>query len=81
MNSVLHQQLEYALSSDLDIDINSSFEWVAMTCEGNDLCFMQGDEASDFIEQVDSLYESDDFNGNYYEAALICGYPYLDLAS
>ena len=81
MNSILHQQLEYSLSSELEIDINSSFQWVEMTCEGNDLCFMQGDEADDFIAQVDELYESDDFNGSYEEALLICGYPYLDLAS
>ena len=80
MNSVLHQQLEYSLSSELDIEIDNRFCTVAMTCEGNDLCFMQGDEADDFIDEVDSLYEADDFNGTYNEAALICGYPYLDLA-
>ena len=81
MNSILHQQLEYARSSELEIDINSPLEWVSMTCEGNDLCFMQGDEADDFITQVNELYEAEGFNGTYEEAALICGYPYLDLAS
>lgn len=81
MNSVLHQQLEYSLSSELEIDIDSSFSTVAMTCEGADLCFMQGEEAETFIAEVDALYNADDFNGNYNEAALICGYPYLDLNS
>lgn len=81
MNSILHQQLEYALASELDVEIDSGLPIVAMTCEGNDLCFMQGDEADDFIAEVDKLYETNDFNGTYTEASLICGYPYLDLAS
>ena len=81
MNSVLHQQLEYSLSSELSVEIDSSYSTVAMTCEGNDLCFMQGDQADDFISEVDTLWEADDFNGTYQEAALICGYPYLDLIS
>ena len=78
MNSILHQQLEYALSSELVVDIDSRFPTVAMTYEGNDLCFMQGDDAENFTDEVDSLYNNDDFNGTYTEAALICGYPYLD---
>jgi len=81
MNSILHQQLEYALSSELEVEVDSSFQTVAMTCEGNDLCFMQGDEAQDFIDQTETLYVADDFNGTYEEATLICGYPYLDLAT
>ena len=79
MNSILHQQLEYAVSSELDVTIDSSFSTVAMTCEGNDLCFMQGEEADTFIDQVNALYNAPDFNGTQDEAATICGYPYLDL--
>ena len=81
MNSILHQQLAYALSSELSIKVDSSFQTVLMTCEGNDLCFMQGGAAQDFIDQCETLYVADDFSGTYEEAELICGYPYLDLAN
>jgi hypothetical protein len=80
MNSVLHQQLEYARSSELEVKLNFGLPTVAMTCEGADLCFMQGEEAEEFIDCVEALWEEEDFNGTYEEAELICGYPYLDLA-
>ena len=79
MNSILHQQLEYSISSELIVDINSPFSTVSMECEGQDLCFMQGDEADTFIDEVETLFNADDFNGTYDDAAMICGYPYLDL--
>ena len=81
MNSILHQQLEYSLSSELSVDTDSSFSTVSMSCEGNDFAFMEGEEADEFIDQVDQLYNDDEFNGTYTEAELICGYPYLDLVS
>lgn len=81
MDSILHQQLEYALSSELEIEVHRYVNTVIMKCEGNDLCFMQGDEADTFINECDALWNKDGFNGSYDEAALICGYPYLDLAS
>jgi len=80
MNSVLHQQLEYARASELVVDIEPGLPMVSMTCEGHELCFMQESEAQEFIDEVNSLWNNEDFNGTYDEAALICAYPYLDLA-
>lgn len=80
MNSILHQQLEYASASELVVKIDPGFGWVSMTCEGEDLCFLRGERAIEFIEGVDTLWEDEEFNGTYEEAGLICGYPYLDRA-
>ena len=80
MNEVLQQQLDFARNSGLKVEVDDLHETVAMTVNGEDLCFMQGQEASEFAEKVMELWDQEgDINTEYCE--LIIAYPYLDLAS
>lgn len=78
MNAVLQQQLDYANNSELSVIVNEQYSWVSMTAADEELCFLQGEEAEQFIEKVTTLYNKEG-NITFNQAAMICGYPYLDL--
>ena len=59
------------------VDIDRRFGTVCISSNGEEDIFMQGEDASDFIAQVDNLYEkAGDVTED--EAALCCAAPYCE---
>ena len=80
LKEIFEQQIKYARDSGLTIEVDDDYCTVSMQVEGEDLCFMQGQEAEEFAAEVQKLYDREDYNLTWEEAELICGGPYLALA-
>ena len=79
MNEVIAQQLMFCKKSGLEVDVNERMGTVAMTTHGEDLAFLQGDEADTFIAGANSIYNDEELNLFFCDACNLMGYPYLDL--
>lgn len=73
----IHEMADYSQVSGASVDWCSSMQTFAIACEGQDDIFMQGDEASDVIDEIEALckrYPSLD----EYTAALCIAKPYIE---
>lgn len=73
LQDILHSDAEYVRNSGADVEINNSFGWVCIsdTTGKNEDIFMQGDDASAFIVEVDRIWhETGDMDKDTIACAL-----------
>lgn len=51
----IHAAAQRSVNGGVTVDCDSSYSTVAIDCPGFEGCFMQGDEADTFIEEVRAL--------------------------
>ena len=78
LEAIYNQQADYVENSGITIDIDRSFGTVAIDAHGGTGTgvFMQGDEAGQFILEVDAIEANAPLFDRAEEAA---AYPYADL--
>ena len=78
-NEVLKQQLDYIKNSGINVDYDSAFCTVDIYDDQGGSIFMQGEEASEWIDSVENAAENRFFNESEYDVALLMCYGYTDL--
>lgn len=73
----IHQQADYTEQSRVSVDWDSAFSTVNISHPGDDDIFMQGDDADEFIAELDALCKR--FPSlDEYTAALALAKPYVE---
>lgn len=59
---ILKQQANFTRNSNYIVKVNRSFSWIAIDCqdegaEDHESMFLQGDEAQDWIDETDRVYD------------------------
>lgn len=62
---------------DVTVEADRGFSTVCISCDGEEDIFMQGDEADDFIAEVDTMYDMAQ-HVTWDEAALCVAEPYAE---
>ena len=59
LTSIIQENAAYSSNSGVCVEVNTSMQWVSITdmTGSNGAIFMQGDEAGEFIDEIDSLYD------------------------
>lgn len=73
------QQLDYVKNSQIDIKYNSAYSTVEIADITGASIFMQYEEASDFIEEINFQSSEVFFNENEHDVALFLCYNYADM--
>lgn len=76
MKDIIEQQATLALNSGGVVTINRHFGTVAIDWTGGE-CFMQGDEADQFIDAVDALSDNNP-DVDFDKCALSEAWPYIE---
>lgn len=78
LRAIIQANLDFVKASGVTVEVNASQEWVSITDTSGGTVFMQGWEASEFIDKARATFENlGDLSMD--EAYLAEAYDYLDL--